>query len=607
MATTPENTVFLRREGTGAAQVFGRAGDPMNAFRERQAQVERRKLIQDEYVRAQKQQRDKEMLEAMDVDPEKTFQPFQKQVLDAADAHRKRTAQYFNSGGTKSPTFEAWNKKEWDKVNNIARTGNYIQKAVGDLTEVIKSNPYLKNNRDAIMKRAFDLYLNPDGTAKPFDQVDANAIQNLPYSPEFYDVDKMVGDWVKELDQNTASWVDRRNTAFGLETDKYKTLYKNGMFTEAPVDKNGKSTTRTGLVEDEYGNPVVNITPEIRNALVNESPERMAAIEYQAKQAKMTPQEYIDSKIKEKLKTIGGGYKKGETEFGQKFYPKESTNDVDESTGLKKKDLPKAQMRIKTISALQNAFWNPDRTRRTEPNDAARQALSYIKQNVKFGNGQILDADIVSGSSNPGTSSVLGMKVPNSATDRIIFKVSYPGQKGKVKYESIPLTKDAGPSFNALLNTATTEGKSQVGFDQLMALDQTSGANELGTWINDEYNAEQLAEAEQKQVTGWQNMEDLESMVGREYLGKAILSATPTPGPLGTGYLGNTAGITIKFQDGSTIELDEDDEDYYGKLAQIHKSTAPQAEEDEPEPQPKKNPTTTSKVEIDFKNLNFGN
>lgn len=572
----------------------------MDAFRERQAQVEKKKLIAAEQARLQTNQRDKEMLEAMQVDPEKTFQPFEKQVMGAADTHRKRVAEYFNSGGSNNPTFQQWNKKEWEKVNSVARTGNYIQDAVGKLTKTIEDNPYLKNNKAAIMKKAFNLYLNPDGSAKPFDQIDAEAIKNLAYSPEHYDVDKMVGDWVKDMDQNTASWVDRRNTAFGLETDKYKTLYKNGMFTEAPKDKDGKSTTKSGLVEDEYGNPKVNVTPEMRNALVSESPERLAAIEYQAAQAKMSPEEYIDSKIKDKLKAIGGGYKKGETEFGQKFYPRPSSNDVDESTGIKKKDLPKADMRVNTISSLLNAYWNPDRTRRTEPNAAARQALSYIKQNVKFANGQVLDADIVPGSNAPGSGKVLGMDVPNSPNDRVVFKVSYPGQKGKVKYESIPLTRDSGASFNALLNTATTEGKNQIGYDQLLMREQAAGTNNLGTWMDDNYNAQQMAEAEQGQVAAWQSMQNLESMTGREFLGKPIKSARPTKG-FGYGVTGNTAGITIEFADGTTVNIDEDDPEYYSKLAQIHQSSSPVEQEQQPEA----TATPGEPVIIDFKKLQF--
>lgn len=586
MIATPQNTVFQGREGTGVAQVFGRAGNPMDAFRERQNQVERRQAILAEQARVQKEKRDKSLLQAIDVNPGKTFEPFQAQKRDAANAHISMVTDYFNKGGTDNPQFQAWNKKQWGQISDIVDKGNFIEKKLQGLQDAIKENPYLSKNKETIMKKAFDLYLNEDGTAKPFDQINPQAIEDLAYSPEHYDVDKMVGDWVKNLEPNTASWVDRRNTAFGLETDKYATVYKNGMFTNAPVDANGKAKTRTGLVEDEYGNPVVNITPEMRSALINESPDRLAAIEYQAKQAKMTPQDYIDSKIKEKLKAIGGGYKAQETEFGQKFYPRASSNDVDADTGIKKKDLQVADFRMQNIGHLMNAFWNPDGSRREMPTAQSQEALAYIKQNTKFGNGQVIDATIVPGTNEPGTGTVLGMPVPNNASDRVVFKVSYPGQKGKVKYESISLDDQSGASFNALWNTATTEGKRQFGYDQLRMRNQALGNSLFQPRIDREFNNKRSAEAEQKQVESWKSYKDLDSMVGRQLEGKTIKAVVPIEGSLSSignkvmqasGYgkvFSGKSGFTIKFEDGTTQDINPDDKDLYKKLASIYQSSS---------------------------------
>lgn len=571
---TPGNTVALGREGTGVAQIFGREGNPMDAFRQRKAEVERKNLLQAERVRLQKEKRDKDMLTAMAVDPEKTFQPFNDQVMSAAKSHTDRIENYFNAGGSSNPSFQTWNKQEWAKVNDMARRGNYIKDVIAQTEKRIDDNPYLKGRKTDIMKRVFDTYMNPDGSGKPFDQINENEIANIPDSPEFYDVDKLVDDFVQKMDENTASWVERRNTAYGLESDEHKTSYRQGLFTPAPTDKDGKSSTKSGLMEDEYGNPIVNIQPEIRNALVNSSPDRLAAIAYQADRAKMAPEEFIDAKIKEKLSGMGGGYKVGPTQFGQKFYPKASVNEVDETTGLKVKDLPKADLRMKNIGEIMNAFWDTEGGRRDTPTPEAMQALAYVKQNAKFGNGQILDAVYVPGTNAPGTTAAMGMNVANNPSDRMVMKVSYPGQKGKVKPESISLDDESGASLNSLFETATAEGKTHFGYDQLRMRNEQLSNSLFTPRIDREFNNKRVAEAEQGQVEKWQNLEDLNSMVGKVLDGKTITKVEPTPGPGVTSWFGNTAGLTIKFSDGTQQEIDEDDSELYNKLADIYKADA---------------------------------
>ncbi|HEY0770248.1 MAG TPA: hypothetical protein VGD31_07920, partial [Sphingobacteriaceae bacterium] len=145
MADSPESLVYRQMEGTGAAQIFGREGNPMRAVMQRQADIGRKRAIQAEEAKLAKEKRDKKMWDLINVDPEKAFEPFNKQVKDAADSHRQKIADYFEKGGNPDDaTFQRVVKKGWDDVNDLARRSNYIKDTLAATQEAIKKDPFLK-------------------------------------------------------------------------------------------------------------------------------------------------------------------------------------------------------------------------------------------------------------------------------------------------------------------------------------------------------------------------------------------------------------------------------------------------------------------------------
>ncbi|HEY8971523.1 MAG TPA: hypothetical protein VIM64_20615, partial [Puia sp.] len=118
MAETPESLVYRGREGTGAAQIFGREGNPLRAFRERKADIDNKRRMQAEQARLQREQRDKDLWELTNVNPDKAFEPFDSEVKKAAEAHRKEIYNKIMEAGGATPAVKLFAKNGWDKVNN---------------------------------------------------------------------------------------------------------------------------------------------------------------------------------------------------------------------------------------------------------------------------------------------------------------------------------------------------------------------------------------------------------------------------------------------------------------------------------------------------------
>jgi hypothetical protein len=559
---TPQSTVYLGREGTGAAQVFGREGNPMAVVHQRIANVERKEALEAERKRLAKQQRDTKMFEILNVSPEKTFEPFNKQVLDLAQQHREKVVEYFNSGGTVNPNFTSWNTKEWDRINDSARKGMYIQKKIGETMEEIKKNPYLDESH--YYPKIWDHIMDEFGNGKPLDQVNIDNISSI-YSndPSGFNLDKYANDFYGNIKDNVFNWVAKRNTKYGTETDDVELKVKGKLYQP-------DETTTSGVKEDANGNPIVNVTSDVLNSFA-ESPLAKKRLEQMAQEQGVTPQEWIANRFS----AMGGGFNKN-AKPQSKMFPGGYYNLPDE-LGFKKADIPKATERMTNIGNILNAFWAPDGSRTAEPSPEARAALSYLIANAKFGDGEIIDADFASGTTRPGKTRYWDGELDNSADDRIVLRVKYSDTR-MPKTESISLDEMNAGELNGLFNTAKTEGGFKVGYDQLRLLNEKTDNKLFQSRKDRSYSNAQTAAAEQQQVANWQEFKDLDSMKGKIIGGKKIAAVSVARS---TGWWPSDEGINVVYSDGSKEMIKADQ---YDKLAEIHqakKGNASASEEEE--------------------------
>lgn len=540
MAITPENTVYQGREGTGEAQIFGREGNPLQAVRTRMAQLQQRKDIEYERNRLAKAQRDKEMYEALSVQPEKTFQPFNDQVQKAANEQWTKTADYFNKGGTRNADFDAWNKQQWGKINSMARRGTYIQDAIGKVTKEIDDNPYLKPQKENIMKSVFDMYMNPDGTAKPFDQINEKDILNVTSRPEFYDLDKFFGDFATNAKTNTTNWVNKVNTALGQEIDDVELKASNFFIPDA----------KTG-VKMVNGVPVINVTDEMINAAVDGNPQRRDAILLGAQKEGITPREFVTKRLTGAVLNKGAGFD-FDIKPMSKFYPSSSDNKPNQY-GIKPAETNTYLSRVQNIDALNNAFFNPDGSRRSEPTESAQAALSQVAKNTKFGNGDVLESILIPGTTDASVT-VGGKTFPGSPKDRVGFYVKFPGTKTAPKWMYQDLGAEQGGAINSLFETSKTQGKAKVNWDAAMAMAQGEGIKYGDN--NTDFNLQQASQAQSSQIQRWQNFEDLSTLKNKVVDGKRVTSVNRADTPWNPF---SKKSLKLTFSDGTSSEVSTDD------------------------------------------------
>lgn len=533
MAITPQNTVYQGREGTGQAQIFGREGNPFGAVRARMLDIDRRQAIQAEKDRLMKADRDKKLIEAMNVDPEKTYAPFNQQVLEAANAHRQRVTDYFNNGGDpNNVNFSAWNKKQWNQINDLARRGTYIQDIVRGVEADVDKNPYLKGNKEAIMKKVWDTYLNPDGTAKKFDQINEKEIMNIPNNPEFYDLQKYFDEFASNAKEHTYAWVKRINGALGQEVDDVK-LKASPFYTPDQNDPMG--------VKTKNGVPVINVTDSMIHSFIDGDPIRREAVQIGAAKSGLSVREYVTGMLQNSVRNKGAGIDL-DVRPVSKFYPSNYTD----TSGIKRNDAPLYQERMKTVGSVLNAFWNSDGTRREEPTQESIAALSQIARNTKVGDGEVLEASYVKGTTDPGMTEKFGKKLKNSPEDRIVFNVKF-SDRGSTKLHEIPLNQLQGGAINSLFETSKAQGGKKVNWDAALRMNDESGGAFYSPYADPKFDNNARAQSQANQVTRWKNFEDLESMENRVINGKKIskVEKNPKRWPLGNDEL------DITYADGS--------------------------------------------------------
>lgn len=548
---TPESSVFLRREGTGAAQIFGHPYDVVRALDQDEAGRQRKQAIQMAYAAKQKADRDKKIKDLLLTNPEKTFEPFNQQVLTLADDHRKSVEKLLNDGVQHDDIkLDIYNKKGWDQVNDVARRGNFIKGVVDSKRKEIDSNPYL--DKDTLHSALSDTYMDHDGKGHDIKKVDMQAIDKVvENNPQAFKEGVYADNFLKNLGDKVFNFNKIQRDAEGVTSTDVDTKMKKGIYQEDP-------TTVDGIRRDpKTGNPVINATPEVIRSFMS---DRYAKnyVEWRAGQQGKTEKDVIQDILTPKLDL--------ESKKTQSFKYSPQAYNFDEY-GMKPKDQMKANKRLENVATLADTFVDDEGFLSDKPNENAMSILGYLKGNAKFGAADIQDAFPVKGTDEPGGQEVNGMYVENKPYDRIVFKTKQ-GVKGSPKAQEIDLSdkKAAAAELNSVFETAKTEGGFKIGHDVLRAIDE--GRYE-GKYLNTERGIREGTgdeKAMNREISAWQKGENFNSLVGGKVDGKKINGASYSKSLIGSDVL------KLKLNDGTTKEIKVSNSDDVKKLKDVYLS-----------------------------------
>lgn len=534
MADTPESEVFLKREGTGSAQILGGPTNVLGELHNLQANRARREQVAVEYAKQEKAARDKRMMELLEREPEATFEPFNQEVLGAVAAHRKSVNDYMDKGGNvNSSQFNTWNANKWNQLNDMARRGNWIKDEITKTRDLIKADPNLdtKYYNDKIN----DLYMDATGKGVPLEKVDVNKIREVTDDPGGFNMLRYTKDFTKNMEDNVFNFHDKQLRGYGLDTKDTKVKIKADLYTPDP-------STKSGVVEDADGNPVINANKDFvaaftTNPMANRWLDKKAA------------EQGIDKKqLIEQLVKPNGLFNKEEKETSH-FFP----GNFSLGGGYNNKDEIKVTKRLQNISSLAHAFTDDEGFVSDKPTPAAERMLSYLKSNTTMDGGNIVDAKLEKGDDEKGT------------PDRISFKVKH-GTKGLPKDYSVDLSdpNEATAQLNSIFEGSKSEGGFHVGHDVLRNLDETKFN---GQYLNRERKIRPDSYDEKRmisQVQKWSQGEELSKLTGKMYGDQKIVSAAHR-----SPFFGDDT-VTLTLADGSKQTLKANDSEDLKKLKGIY-------------------------------------
>jgi len=564
-----QERVFQGREGTGAAQILGQAYDPLAAIRYNQQTQAVQDAAKAKAAEEAKKKRDDKIALYLNTDPEKTFQPFNDEVMTDAEGHRRKLVELFNKGGDPtSAGFQLYNKTGWDKVNDKARQGNYVKDVITEQRKMIEEDEFL--DAKFYNRMINDQYLNPDGSGKKLADVDIEGIKNVVMShPEGFLIDDYAAGFVDNLAENVFQYAKEKYLGYGMEIKDIETKIKGELFTP---DEN----TLSGVKEDENGRPIINITKTVKNSFLS-NPIAKARIQKEAAERGISEDLVLEEYIRDKAK-----------------HEKDQTTTVrtipEWYGGGGNKDYTMATKRLYNIGQLQNAFIDEEGYFTDTPTEEAQRIIGDISQNAKYGNDPINDAILVKGTTVEGNNTYMGISYPNSKNDRILFKVETGNRGGKPQYSirEIDLTDPAaGSRLNAIYNTSESQGSSkQRNFNWDWLLDQNvksdyqlyptrKGKLRPGAKVDNP--------AERKQISEWQEEKNVDKMVGKYYQGKKILSVEMKNGPgfMGGLFAPKVFDIEVEGADGKSefVEIKQDD---YNSLSLIYNSSGSERQAPKP-------------------------
>jgi len=499
---TPESTVYRGVEGSGAAQIFGRPGNPMQAYLYRKNDIARREAIQYERDKLLKQQRDKKTWDILNVEPEAAWEPFNQQVISASNVVRKQTADELAARPwlVEDQNWIAANKKRWDDVNAIARRSQYIKKEIDATRQTIKDAPYLEP--EYYHTKINDLYMNPDGTAKNLNDVDVNKIRNIYIDdPRGFNTVKYEQDYKKGLNDNMSNYITQRQANNGILTEDHETKWKGRVYTADP-------SSPYGVKVDANGEPVINDVPELYDGFLNSDFARRA---YSAMAAdKGVP---VNDFVRPRIVSASSLTQQVKPQFSRNPATPQWQYNLQHGGGLSNDEQNMSRRVFDYIGNITNAFYDEDGNRRTDANPNAREALGHLR-GKKLGAGVVQDATLVPGTNKPGKG--------NSPNDRLILKMR--ASNGKTSTQEIDLADEgsAAELWNGF-NQGGYFGKKQIPFDA--AVDQL-GIDPQSFWKGKE-NLGVNQEKEQAVINDLTEGNGFEALQGKTYNGQQIKSITP--------------------------------------------------------------------------------
>lgn len=548
---TPESLVFRGHEGSGAAQVFGHPYDVVGMYRQGEAEKRRRADIQAAMQYQQRQARDKKIGDLLLTNPEKTFEPFNKQIIGDAEQHRQSLVKMFDEGvNPDSAAFKAYNTKKWEDINDKARRGNFIKSQIALKRQEIASNKkYL--DTDLLDSKLNDTYMDHEGNGHPLEKVDMNAIDKVvDNNPEAFKADAYADDFLKNLGDKVFNYNQQMRDSEGVTTKDVDIKMKKDIYQPDPNAVDGiKRDPRTG-------NPIINITPEVIRGFKS---DRYAGnyVNHIANTTGKSEKEVIEDILSPKLDVD----KKQTMNF--KFNPGSYRN----AYGLKQGEEQKATRRLQNVSTLADAFVDDEGYLSDKPNKKAEELLGYLKGNAKFGAADIVDAHLVKGDSESGTQDINGVRVDNKPYDRIILTTKQ-GVRGRPKVQEIDLSnkRSATAELNSVFETAKTEGGFRVGHDILRNLDEEKFGNQYLSSNRKIREGTMDEKAMLNEVTKWGHGENLNTLVGKKLDDKKIIGVSHRKALLGSDYL------EIKTADGEITKIKTGDTEGLQKLKNVYAS-----------------------------------
>jgi hypothetical protein len=431
MADTPGSVVFQGREGTGLAQVFGRAGDPLQAYYSSKAKKEALEAQTAAAQQQAKQVRDKEMWNLMNVDPEKAYAPFNQQVIDAADELRGKIATYFEQGGEPNEQFKRQIKAGWDQVNHKARQSNHVKETIDNTMKSIEANPYQMS--EYYLPKMLDFYMDEFGNTKPVEEIDYEAIQNITVNdPMGFNNAKYQKDFNSDLKTNVFNYQEQKNVNGGLETTMVDTKVPGDFFTY--------NAEKGDVERDQDGNPILKVTPTYQSSyLANENAKRYFEKRAQDEGTDVTTlmQQSLSGKVgfdRDVKRTLN------RDPIGPWMY------------GQKEEKIKQAAFdREDKLNAVLNPVLADGSV-----NPLSQTAIGGLR-GAKYLDGNIVDIQIAPGTNTPGQFKFGGRNVSNSPANRIIMTVKT-SDRGQPQVHEIDLDSPEARDFvNGLYNASPAE------------------------------------------------------------------------------------------------------------------------------------------------------
>ena len=536
MADTPESSVYRGREGTGLAQVFGQAPDPLAMYYKLQKDQQQQEAIAAEQQRLQKEKRDKTLWDLVNVNPDKAFAPMNKEMIGMVKGHRDKMYNYVANGGDPDDYgFKIGVKNGWDEINDFAARSNHIKDVIKETSEMIKDDPYLDSKY--YFSKLNDQYLDTEGNALPLDMVDEDSIRNLHVNdPGGFNDMKYSKDWYDGMNDNMAAYINQKAVNNGILTESGQTSWKGEVYTPDP-------TSSIGVKVDAEGKPIINVTQDVVNSFLA-SPNAKRFYE------KMAADQGRD--VKDIVRERVAGIK---VDPASPSFSRESEWEKWASGKLKPEQANAANRTFKLIGDAQNAFYDEQGNRTKVASPEARAAVGHWPGTRLFG-GVVEEVELVPGTNRPGKSKFFGQQVNNSPNDRAIVKVKV-GTAGQTRVEEVDLVDEGAPG--TMWNMYRDSGyMGKAGKD--IAFDQAT--EQLGIDPQSLYKGRAglgpHQKAEQQSITNWSQGKDFGEMMKHSHQGVPIVKVRRF-----TDSDDNLKEYEITRKDGVKVKIKKDDYDSF--------------------------------------------